>query len=186
MDVISGRLQPAAKRLLAAWLQLPRLDGVPTRASFDPTVIASVLPVVSVIQRICADVWRVRLAGTEIERRWGRMLTGHNYSDILSVQAATVIYREFEAVCRKPCGSWSLRHLELRSGRQLQIETVRLPLRGKDGEVDLILSCNGEVTPGFIPEADQSREVITVVEQEFFDIGAGRPAGACLSTLLSA
>lgn len=180
MDSIIDRLQPASRTLLAAWRQLPRHDGVPTRASFDPVAIAGILPIVSLIERVSADEWRLRLAGTELERRWGAKLTGLTFAEVLSAQAAAVTHCELEAVCRQPCGSWALRHLELRSGRRLQTETLRLPLRGKAGAVDLILCCNGELPPGVVPQADQPREVVTVVEQKFFDIGAGVPAVACM------
>jgi hypothetical protein len=39
-----------------------------------------------------------------------------------------------------------LRRLDLRSGRRLQTDTLRLPLRDKKGEVGLIVSCNGELS----------------------------------------
>jgi hypothetical protein len=180
VDLIADRLQPASRILLAAWRELPAHDCVPMRASFDPIAIASILPIVSLIERISADEWRLRLAGTELERRWGATLTGLTFAEVLSAQAAAVTHCELEAVCRQPCGSRALRHLELRSGRRLQTETLRLPLRGKSGAVDLILCCNGELPLGIVPEADQPREIITVVEQKFFDIGAGIPAVACM------
>jgi len=122
----------------------------------------------------------VRLAGTEIERRWGRELSGLTYAEILSAQAAEVTQCEFDAICGQPCGSWSLRHLELRSGRRLQTETLRLPLRDKNGAVNLIVSCNGELSPDPLRGADQLREIVTVVEQQFFDLGAGVPAFRCV------
>ena len=79
-----------------------------------------ILPVVSLLQRVAQDEWRLRLAGTEIERRWGRTLTGINYTDIMTPKAAASTLCEFEAVCARPCGSWSMRHLELSSGRQVR------------------------------------------------------------------
>ena len=180
MDSISARLQPASQKLLDAWQLLPRLDLVPTRASFDPCEIAGILPIVTLIERIGPYEWRMRLAGTEIERRWGRDLGGLTYAEVLSPQAVDVTHCEFEAICRLPCGSWSLRRLELRSGRRLQTETLRLPLRDKNGEVRLIVSCNGELSPDLMHEADQPREIVTVFEQQFFDLGAGIPDFRCV------
>jgi hypothetical protein len=167
---------------LAAWRRLPRPNIVPERASFDPCDISSILPVISLIERAAPDEWRVRLAGTEIERRWGRELSGLTYAEALSSQAVEVTHCEFEAICRQPCGSWSLRHLELRSGRRLQTETLRLPLRDKHGAVSMIVSCNGELSPELMREADQPREIVTVFEQQFFDIGAGIPDFRCVPT----
>ena len=180
MDSICARFQPASQKLWTAWLRLPRPDIVPARSSFDPCAIPSVLPFISLIERTSPDEWRVRLAGTEIERRWGRELSGLTYAEMLSSQAVDVMHCEFEAICKQPCGSWSLRHLELRSGRRLQTETLRLPLRDKDGAVNLIVSCNGELSREQMRDADQPRQIITVFEQQFFDVGAGIPAFSCV------
>jgi hypothetical protein len=176
---IADRLQPVAQQLLAAWSRLPRHDGVPMRSSFNPMSVARILPVISLFERTGEAQWRMRLIGTEIERRWGRSLTGSYCSDVMSPAAAAATLCEFEAISGQPCGSWSLRHLELRSGRQIDAETLRLPLRAKDGSVSLILSCSGELTDRFMHENDQWREVVTVLEQQFFDIGGGIPDVTC-------
>lgn len=178
-SIVIDRLRPTARDLLTAWSALPRRDGVPDRADFDPMVIRQILPVVSLIERIDANDWRMRLAGTEIERRWGRALTGLSYTDIMAPAAAMSTLCEFEAICRQPCGSWSMRHLELSSGRRIDVETMRLPMRAADGSVSLILSCSGELTGRFLHETDQCREVLTVIEQEFLDIGVGIPEWVC-------
>jgi hypothetical protein len=180
VDSIGARLQPASQKLLAAWLRLPRPEIVPTRAVFDPCEIASILPIISLIERATPNEWRMRLAGTELERRWGKDLSGLTYAEVLSPQAVDVTHCEFEAICRHPCGSWSLRGLELRSGRRLQVETMRLPLRGKDGEISLILSCHGELSPQILYQGDHPRAIVTVFDQGFFDIGAGIPPFKCV------
>jgi hypothetical protein len=110
----------------------------------------------------------------------GRALAGLSYAEILSPQALEVTHCEFDAICRQPCGSWSLRRLDLRSGRRLQTETLRLPLRDKKGEIGLIVSCNGELSREAGYDVDQPREVVAVFEQEFFDIGAGIPPFNCI------
>jgi hypothetical protein len=176
---VTDRMRPTARDLLTAWSALPRPDGVPARADFDPMAIRQILPVVSLIERVEEGEWRMRLAGTEIERRWGRTLTGLSYTEIMAPAAAMSTLCEFEAICSQPCGSWSMRHLELSSGRRLDVETLRLPLRAADGSVSLILSCSGELTGRFLHEPDRCREILTVIEQEFLDIGAGIPEWIC-------
>jgi len=174
---IAERLGPIARDLLTAWSGLPREGLIPDRRSFDPMTIARILPVISVIERDDEDKWRYRLVGTEIERRWGRVITGTDCFEGVSPSAAAVMRRELKTVVDWPCGSRSQRRVELLSGRAAAIETLRLPLRGKDGSVDQILSCSGELgaTP-LLASADPTREIIRIVEQEYFDIGAGLPA----------
>ena len=176
MDEIADRLGPISRELLDAWLNLPRVDGVPSRDSFDPMAITHILPVISLIGREGEDKWRYRLVGTEIERRWNRKFTGIDCYESVSPSAAVVMRRELKSIVEWPCGSWSRRRIELVSGRAAVIETLRLPLRAKDGDISQILSCSGELPGRITALADPTREIITIVEQEYFDIGAGCPS----------
>lgn len=173
------RLQPVARELLEAWSRLPRYEGVPQRESFNPMTVPRILPVVSLIQRMQNGEWRMRLVGTEIERRWGRALTGVNYADLTSPEAAEATLCEFEAVCDQPCGSWSRRRVDARSGSGFDSETLRLPLRASDGSITLILSCSGELSDRFLHESDNSCGIVTVMEQGFINIGRGVPGWVC-------
>lgn len=139
--------------------------------------VVRILPVISIIEREGEDAWRFRLVGTEIERRWGRVITGTACYDGVSPAAVAVMRRELKNIVEWPCGSWSRRRVEFRSGRVAAIETLRLPLRAGDGAVSQILSCSGELgdTP-LLASADPTREIIRITEQEYLDIGAGRPA----------
>lgn len=178
---IADRLGPIARELLDAWIKLPRDSGfVPSRASFDPMTIAHILPVISLIGREGEDQWRFRLVGTEIERRWGRIITGADCFAGVSPSAAAVMRRELKSIVEWPCGSWSRRRSELLSGRAAAIETLRLPMRAKDGEITQILSCSGELAGKISALADPTREIIRIVEQEYFDIGEGRPPQSAL------
>src|ERR1700722_7267429 len=69
---IAHELGPTAKRLLAAWINLPKHEFVPYRDSFDPMAVVGILPVLTIFRRGADQVWRFRLAGTEIDRRWGK------------------------------------------------------------------------------------------------------------------
>jgi hypothetical protein len=173
---IAERLGPVARELLASWSELPRREGfVPDRESFDPMAITRILRVISLIEREGEDEWRFRLVGTEIERQWGRTFTGRNCFEELSPGAVAVMRRELKCIVEWPCGSWSRRRVELLSGRMMVIETLRLPLRAKCGAINQILSCNGELESNFQPAADAKREIVRIVDQQYFDIGAGCP-----------
>ncbi len=178
-------LGPVARMLLACWQQLPARDCVPDRRSFDPMSIARILPVISVLEWSKEDDgWRFRVAGSEIEGRWARKLTGFDYFgvDIVLDQVAALLRREFRQVAEWPCGSWSRRAVEFHSGRLAIIETLRLPLRAIDGEVKLILSCSEEMKDAIPPHIDGPREIIRIVEQRFLDLGAGCPAENIIAT----
>jgi hypothetical protein len=180
---ITEHLGSVAHDLLAYWAQLPKREWVPDRHAFDPMAIARILPVVSVLQREAGGDWRFRLVGTEIERRWERPLTGLSYFDIniVSRQAADIMRLEMSQVVEWPCGSWSLRRVEFRSGRRAVVETLRLPLRANDGSVGLIVSCSGELHERAAPADGAAREIIMITEHQFLDIGAGTPPDGALA-----
>jgi hypothetical protein len=178
LDIALGAV---AQQLFAAWAGLPKRDFVPDRASFDPMAVASILPVVSLLQRLGADEWRFRLVGTELERRWGRSLTGCNYIELVSLAMAEIMRRELVAIAQQPCGSWSLRRLQFRSGQLVEVETLRLPLRSDEGGITLVLSCSGELGTTKPYSLDQPREVIAFAPHQFVDLGAGIPAAGVLA-----
>jgi hypothetical protein len=175
MNAIADHLQPIARELLAAWSRLPKHEFVPDRQDFDPAAVARLLPAVSIIERVDADEWRLRLIGTAIEHRWGRKLTGCDYLDLVSDSLKDLTRGEFRTVLEHPCGSWSLRHVQLHSGGFLTVETLRLPLRAIDGRVTLILSCSGKTSRELLAPADEACTIATIADQQFIDIGAGVP-----------
>lgn len=173
---IAEYMGPVARQLFEAWSALPKRDLVPDRRSFDPMAIARILPVVSLLEQASGDAWRFRLGGTELERRWGRSLTGLDYFSIVSAEMAVAVRREFAAIVEQPCASWSMRCVEYESGRRAGMEALRLPLRARDGSLGLILSCSGELTGRNIREIDRPRTILRITRQRFIDIGAGVPA----------
>ena len=181
MYPIANQLGPAAKQLLLAWWLLPKHEHVPCRDSFDPMAVARILPVITLLERVDAEEWHFRLVGTEVDRRWGRPLTGLNCIEIVAPEVAPFIRREFDEVVRQPCGSWSIRHVEYTSGQRATIETLRLPLRAKDGSVSLILGSSGELPLQITHhEPDRHTAIVTIAEQRFLDIGAGVPPNSIL------
>jgi hypothetical protein len=175
MHSVTHQLGLAANELLAAWSLLPKHQHVPYRESFDPMAVGRILPVITLLQRVDDDEWRFRLVGTEVDRRWGKPLTGLNCVEIVAPEIAAIIRREFGEVVRQPCGSWSVRSVQFDSGRCATIETLRLPLRAKDGSVSLILGSSGELPDRTIHQLDRPNSIVTIVNQRFFDIGAGLP-----------
>ena len=181
MHSTADYLGPVAAEFLAAWSLLPKRDYVPDRQSFDPMTLPRILPALTILQRLADDEWRFRVIGTEIEGRWGRRLTGLNYTEIVAPVAAAIMRREFGEIVQRPCGSWSTRRVEFTSGKLVMVETLRLPLRAKDGSSSLILSCSCELPGRTTHGRDQPRTIISMVQQRFLDIGAG----VCVESILA-
>ncbi|HEV2300676.1 MAG TPA: PAS domain-containing protein [Stellaceae bacterium] len=186
MSSIAEYMGPVARRLLNAWSALPKRDLVPDRQSFDPMAIAGILPVVSLVERAGEEQWRFRLAGTELDRRWGRPLTGADYFTVVSAEAAAVVRREFAGIVEQPCGSWSIRCIEYESGRRVGMEALRLPLRARDGRLGLILSCSGDLSGRSAGLTERPRMIVRVTRQRFIDVGAGLPSDNALGATAQA
>jgi hypothetical protein len=171
--------------LWAAWSGLPKRDLVPDRADFNPMAIGPVLPVVSLIETENGSDWRIRLTGTEIDRRNGFSLTGREYLSLMSDEARLFYAGVFGEIVGRPCASWEIRQIVRASGGVATIEVLRVPLRAADGEVRLILSTNEEITPTrclpgsdklALPDSVQS--VLLPRQHTFIDLGAGVPSPA--------
>jgi hypothetical protein len=170
-------LRPAARQLMDYWSTLPKRDGVPARADFDPLAVRQILPIIVIIERRAPDLWLIRLAGTELGRRLGREVTGLNFIDLVlppERKRATAIVSN---VCDWPCGSLAIRETRMESGFSRQIETFALPLRAADGEARLAISVNDDVQaqPRLPSPDDPISGIVGYRSQRFIDIGAGVP-----------
>ena len=181
-----GILGSAGKALLATWNSLPKRDGVPDRASFDPFSIAHALPVIAMIETDFGSDWRLRLTGTEIDRRNGFCLTGRDYLPYLGDDVRSMYLNIFTNVISRPCASWEVRRIKRRRGRLSLVEVLRLPLRAPDGRVRYIISSNEEVDASCLsgtqlPSSSKAQEgdgmvsVVNPLSHQFIDLGAGIP-----------
>jgi hypothetical protein len=175
---VANEFGPTSKRLLAAWIDLPKHELVPHRHSFDPMAVIPILPVLTILQRGDDQAWRFRLAGSEIDRRWGGKVTGLDFTKLVAPPVVPIMKHEFDEIVRTPCGSWSVAHVEFNSGWQTAIEFLRLPLRAKDGSVSLILGCAAELPSKIIHLPELPLSLRAIVQQKFFDIGGGTPTSS--------
>lgn len=173
MGAIADTFGPAASEFFAMWRALPKEGLVPRRECFDPMLLPRILPVVTLFERMGEDDWRFRLSGSEIDRRWGRNVTGLDYKTLVEPELAPIILGEFTHIVTTPCGSWSVLRVAFASGRWTEIEILRLPMRAKDGSVSLILCTAEEVSIRIGHQLELPSSVAKVTEQRFIDIGAG-------------
>jgi hypothetical protein len=139
-----------------------------------PDVGPRVLPVMVLFER-GEHGWRFRLAGTEIDRRWGRTVTGLDYTQLVSGEAFHSARREFECIAQTPCGTFTAARVTFNLGRRAALEILRLPLRASDGRVSLILCSAAEVSQRKAAHGADLAQEIGGFEQQFFDIDAGLP-----------
>jgi len=176
-DVPSAR----AQRFLDYWRSLPRADFVPRRESFDPAAVAPLLPDLVLCRYEFGPPPRVvfSLIGSRHVDRWGRDLTGQDYLAFLPEHDRDAAWQRLRNVVAHPCGTHGFRAEVYRSGKVVLLETLILPLRGRDGPVDRCIAYSHEA-PGFEkPRWDISvgHEFRATSRDRYLDIGNGVPGG---------
>lgn len=148
---------------------------VPYRRDFDPMAIVRQLPIISLIERVSALQWPIRLVGTEIVNRSGE-LTGRNLIDLVAPEQRAEQDRLLTDQLEHPCGSVGVRTNVRRSGTGYLVRTVTLPLRRADGKACMLISTNEEVDRDMLAPRSALGQM-RIAERRFIDIGAGKPPG---------
>lgn len=122
--------------LIYAWNALPNAGRVPSRADFDPMLLASYLPRLWTAQRFDGDRWTLRLAGGWIERLHGGPLAGADWSELWRSDCRLMILAAIQRSVREATPVVLLAESPLLSG---PIEVCLAPLRDPSGAADRLI-----------------------------------------------
>jgi hypothetical protein len=130
--VKDGRL----RRLLQHWLERRGNGLAPMRTAIDPTAIAPILASVWLCDYLPADrCFRMRLAGEEINRLYGRNVTQCTFEEIIEPALLADVVRRYRRVVAEPailhCGG----NIYLASNRSEVGERLVLPLSDESGAI---------------------------------------------------
>lgn len=165
----------AGLALWAYWHQLPRQDLVPDRRDFDPMALRPHLPMTGMLEHEAPGVWRMRVIGTEINRRAGRPMTGGNYLDHLPEHQRAAEDRRLAAALAQPCGLLGVRDVVHASRLVYRSHILRLPLRDNAGRLRLLIAVSEEAAHSSA-QAPAGTPPVSIVDNRFIDLGAGVPA----------
>ncbi|MFD2205906.1 PAS domain-containing protein [Kiloniella antarctica] len=165
------------------WLSLPKEKYVPMRCSFHPEKIPALLTNMMIYELLSCSKIRRRLLGSRLDLLG---IGGVGPDDIRSATLSGICgdgRREAEDITRfeildtQPCGLLVVAQQSLKSGLEVLVETLCLPLLGdKDGNSQIIIQKNILDDPAFMPHRDIfSSDHVPVTECHFVDIGAGTP-----------
>jgi hypothetical protein len=91
----------------AHWRSLPRQDGVPPRSTLDPSDVPHLLPFMVLTETAGSGRYRFRLAGTEVERHFGRPMTGRVVDDLLHGDYLAYVVDLYDTVIRRRTAVYS-------------------------------------------------------------------------------
>jgi hypothetical protein len=135
-------MKHATTKILYAYWDKVRGDRVtPRRFEIEPARIASILPDTFILERLDAETFRYRLAGTRVCDMFGFELRGSNFFDGWSPEDRLSLIRHLVAVAKQ--GAVELIHLEAAPISRLSVpfEILLLPLRHNGENIDRVLGC---------------------------------------------
>lgn len=130
-----------ATRILLDWWQSMRGQRpMPARADLDPAALKSILPnlmLIDVRPDVAAQdhVFTCRLAGTEIDNRFGIKLTGLRLEEVPLGDALASIRRQYETAIAEARPVFCSHSVMVGSERYVEYDRVVVPLGGAEGEV---------------------------------------------------
>ncbi len=128
-----------SKSLYAYWNSV-RADRVaPQRFDIDPAGISALLPYTFILERLDAENFRYRLAGTRICDIFGSELRGTNFLDGWAAMDRLPLLRQFSILTGQ--GAAIIMHLKLATFGEASVEceALLLPLLHTRGTIDRIL-----------------------------------------------
>lgn len=92
--------------LLAHWRSLPVADGakVPAKTSLSPEALKPHLPNIGIFERIDRYDLQVRLFGTQLDKKFGQIVTGQNLFDFQAKEAWEFYADYHECILNTPSG----------------------------------------------------------------------------------
>ncbi len=131
------------RRLLRHWLECRGGAVAPKRSAIDPTAIGPILSSVWLCDYEPADRrFRMRLAGEEINRLYGRNVTQCYFEEIIAPALLSDVMQRYRRVVEQPaimhCGG----HIYLASNRSEVGERLVLPLADDSGAIRHVIGAS--------------------------------------------
>jgi hypothetical protein len=136
-----------SETLFAYWNKVRGNRGTPRRFEIEPACIAAILPSTFILERVDAEVYRFRLAGTRVCDMFGVELRGTNFLDGWSAADRLSLVRHFAALAKQ--GAVETMHMEAApvARASTPFEVLLLPLRHTDQIIDRVLGAFSPLDP---------------------------------------
>lgn len=120
----------------------------PQRFEIDPSRISAILPYTFILERVDAETFRYRLAGTRMCDMFGTELRNTNFLDGWAAMDRLPLLRQFHVLTGQGAAIVLYVNLATCHGESVECEIMMLPLLHTRGTIDRIL---GSCTPLTIP-----------------------------------
>lgn len=136
LDAFAHVRDERLRRLLQHWMACRGKDLAPRRSAIDPTAIGPILASVWICDYLPADRgFRMRLAGEDINRLYGRNVTQCSFEEIIPPALLPDLLRRYRRVVEEPAVMHCGGHIYLASNRSEVGERLVLPLADDGGAI---------------------------------------------------
>lgn len=149
--------EPALIALYEYWLSKCEDRRAPCRADIDPIDIPDLLPYISLTDVLDGgERFRIRLAGTNVEERFGCSLTNRMFDEVMHGPYLEYLQNLFARLLRDCVPLYSESSFEPERTSELRVKRLALPLSDDQKTVNMILC-------GMIYVADRPNDRNTVL-----------------------
>ncbi len=140
-EVVAQSLAPETlRRVIDGYRQAQLEDDVASQDRLPMRFMASMLPNITLMERVDNDSIIYRIAGENIIARLGFNPTGQNFLDLIAPSARAETALTNKLGLDERCGHYSVYENQYESGRRMMSESLMLPMRKSQGDdVNLIL-----------------------------------------------
>lgn len=129
--------------LLGHWLERRGNDTIPLRSAIDPAAIALALPSIWLCEFLPDEGrFRMRLAGEEINRFYGRNVSRSYFEDITDERFLATVVRRYRRIIEDPAVMHCGGHIYFANDSRVVGERLGLPLRMEDGMISQIIGAS--------------------------------------------
>jgi hypothetical protein len=143
LDAFAHVKDERLRRLLQHWMACRGEGLVPKRSAIDPTAIGPILAGVWMCDYLPADRgFRMRLAGEDINRLYGRNVTQCSFEEIIAPALLPDLLRRYRRVVEEPAVMHCGGHIYLASNRSEVGERLVLPLVDDSGAIRHVIGAS--------------------------------------------
>lgn len=177
-DVLAQSLAPETLRsLIDGYRQAQSENDVASQDRLPMRAMASLLPNVTLMERVDNDTIIYRIAGENILARLGFNPTGRNFLDLIEPSARAETALTNKLGLEERCGHYAVYENQYESGRRMMSESLMLPMRKSQGQgVNMIFGyhVHHQATDTGVMGARTALGVRWIIA-EYVDIGFGVP-----------
>lgn len=177
-EVVAQSLAPETlKALIDGYRQAQPSNDVACQDRLPMRAMASMLPNITVMERVDNDTIVYRITGENIVARLGFNPTGQNFLDLIDPSARAETAFTNKLGLKERCGHYAVYENQYESGRIMMSESLMLPMRKTaDGDVNFIFGyhVHHQATDIGVLGARTALGVRWVLA-EYVDIGFGFP-----------